>query len=62
MFNKHRHLYMPPRVLQTPEVLLEKDLLEGSLLKAINMGGVDTTPQIVEDLDLGTGDYNYEWD
>lgn len=64
MFNKHRQLYMPPLVLQTPDVQLEQDLL--TLSNPVRTY-VDTSAQEVETLDYTSGDayfedYNYKWE
>lgn len=61
MVNMHK-TYTPPRVLRKAELVPEQSLLGGSVTNSLNMGGVDTTPQTVEDRNFDSNSFNFQWE
>lgn len=60
---ENKYPYFPPLVLQAVGVLLERDLLAGSVVDSLNLGGVDTAPQVIEYLDIDDADsFNFKWE
>ncbi len=53
---------MRPRVLKVSAVLLEQDLLAGSIVDSLNAEGVNATPQEVENKDFESGAFNFKWE
>lgn len=53
-----RKLYTPPLVVQTADVLLERNLL-GSVVENLI---VETTSQEVEQVEMDTEFFNYKWE
>ena len=49
--------YQSPAILQTVTVLLERDLLDGSLVLEVESVG-----QQVEEVDFSSGEFNFEWE
>lgn len=62
MYYTTKQFYTPPRVLQETEVLLERNLLNASVVESLNAGGVYTVEQEVVTDDLETGDFNFRWE
>jgi hypothetical protein len=62
MFGKLHLSYMRPRVLKVSAVLLEQDLLAGSIVDSLNAEGVNATPQEVENKDFESGAFNFKWE
>ena len=58
--NEQKKTYVPPLVLQTVGVLLERDFMAGS---AVNFEGLDTTPQVVNQENHDDSDnFNFKWE
>ena len=43
-------------------ILLESDLLLGSVVDSFNSGGIFTTPLAIEERDFDTDDFNFKWE
>lgn len=58
--NVQKKTYVPPLVLQTVGVLLERDFMVGS---SVNLEGLDTTPQVVNQENHDDPDgFNFKWE
>ena len=62
MYNTHKQPYVPPRVKGEASLLLESDLLFGSVVNSLNSGGIFTTPLPIEERDFDTDDFNFKWE
>ena len=60
--NTNLRPYSNPRILAATEVRLEQAFLDGSIVDALNAGGIDTTPQAVESKDFDSGGFNFIWE
>jgi hypothetical protein len=60
--NSNLRPYSTPRILAATEVRLEQAFLGGSIVDALNAGGINTTPQIVESTDIDSGGFNFIWE
>lgn len=58
-----RHPYVPPLVVQTAEVLLERSFLAGSgIVDSLNLAGLDTMSQDVDNTDFSSDGFNFVWE
>lgn len=58
-----KHPYVPPLVLQTVGVLVERSFLAGSgIVDSLNLAGQDTVSQDVDNTDFSDTSFNFVWE